>query len=597
MAIINTNISAIITQQAMAKNDRAMQTTMERLSTGKSVNSAQDDAAGIAVSSRMTSQIKGLDQAVQNAGDAISMIQTADGASIELGNMMQRMRELAVQATNGTVTTTDQGSLDLEFQQLKAEIARVAKNSQWNGDNILDGTAGTASNGTATYQIGANAQQVMDVSFGDWSLNAPTTNIAAVYSSSMTSAQAQSINGPVVLSDGINTLKIDYSSSVHASPASLTDLVSDITSHEMYAQMNVTVAVNAVGNGIDITYDTAKAQATPPTLTAVTGYTRPVQAAYTLDVDDTDADALSALSFNDAAGTTYTVLTTDTAATNTTEKILAAINGVTAMSGWTATMVANGDNIVIEKNTVGADTLTVANTGATPGFAQTRQGVTEVLGSNVAGSITVSTAGKSVTGVAAIYRTSLSDANVAAIDGNVVFSDGENKLTVDASSITTIDALASAVSSHADHADLDFTVSKTTAVAGVKAAYTFGSLDNADINTLAGAGTPISISNGTNTITISPSELGGTNTLANLVTAITNDPGYASFGYVVTDNGNNGGEFLLLTASSAGVRSSGPTITAGATHAVANTACVNGEGVLSVGKNYVSINGQGIGIR
>ena len=142
MAVINTNISAIITQNAMMKNDRDMQTTMERLSTGKSVNSAQDDAAGIAVSSRMTSQIKGLDQAVQNAGDAISMIQTADGASIELANMMQRMRELAVQATNGTVTSTDQGSLDLEFQQLKAEIGRVANNSQWNGNNILDGSAG-----------------------------------------------------------------------------------------------------------------------------------------------------------------------------------------------------------------------------------------------------------------------------------------------------------------------------------------------------------------------------------------------------------------------------------------------------------------------
>ncbi len=218
MAIINTNISAVITQNAMAKNDRAMQTAMERLSTGKSVNSAQDDAAGIAVSSRMTSQIKGLDQAVQNAGDAISMIQTADGASIELGNMMQRMRELAVQATNGTVTTTDQGSLDLEFQQLKAEIARVAKNSQWNGDNILDGTAGTASNGTATYQIGANAQQVMDVSFGDWSLNAPTTNIAAVYDSIIADGTAAGIDQMVTLSDGTTTMRIDYASAAYTIP-------------------------------------------------------------------------------------------------------------------------------------------------------------------------------------------------------------------------------------------------------------------------------------------------------------------------------------------------------------------------------------------
>ena len=206
MAVINTNISAVITQNAMMKNDRDMQTTMERLSTGKSVNSAQDDAAGIAVSSRMTSQIKGLDQAVQNAGDAISMIQTADGASIELANMMQRMRELAVQATNGTVTSTDQGSLDLEFQQLKAEISRVANNSQWNGNNILDGSAGTSSNGTATFQIGANAQQVMDVEFGNWNLNAPTSNVTAVYNAAMSSATAAGIDGAITLSDGTNTL-------------------------------------------------------------------------------------------------------------------------------------------------------------------------------------------------------------------------------------------------------------------------------------------------------------------------------------------------------------------------------------------------------
>ena len=111
-------------------------------STGKSINSAKDDAAGLAVSSRMTAQIKGVDQAVQNAGDAISMIQTADGASIEIGNMMQRMRELAVQASNGTVTSTDQSSLNLEFVQLRTEIERVANQTQWNGENVLSGTAG-----------------------------------------------------------------------------------------------------------------------------------------------------------------------------------------------------------------------------------------------------------------------------------------------------------------------------------------------------------------------------------------------------------------------------------------------------------------------
>jgi len=169
MAVINTNIAAMRTTNALMRNERAMNTTMERLSTGKQINSAKDDAAGLAVSSRMTAQIKGVLQSVNNASDAIGMVQTADGASIEIGNMMQRMRELAIQASNGTVTSTDQSSLNLEFVALRTEIERIANNTQWNGENILSGTAGTSSNGTAVFQVGANSLQTMSVGFGDWS--------------------------------------------------------------------------------------------------------------------------------------------------------------------------------------------------------------------------------------------------------------------------------------------------------------------------------------------------------------------------------------------------------------------------------------------
>ena len=103
MAVINTNIAATITANALAKNDRAMTQTMERLSTGQRINSASDDAAGLAIASKMTSQIRGLDQAVRNGNDAISMLQTADGAMVEVSNMLQRMRELSVQGGNGTL--------------------------------------------------------------------------------------------------------------------------------------------------------------------------------------------------------------------------------------------------------------------------------------------------------------------------------------------------------------------------------------------------------------------------------------------------------------------------------------------------------------
>ena len=473
MAVINTNISAILTQNAMMKNDRDMQTTMERLSTGKSVNSAKDDAAGIAVSSRMTSQIKGLDQAVQNAGDAISMIQTADGASIELGNMMQRMRELAVQATNGTVTSTDQGSLDLEFQQLKDEISRVANNSQWNGNNILDGTAGTSSNGTATFQIGANAQQVMDVEFGNWNLNAPTSNVAAVYNAGITSAAAQGIDQVLTLSDGTTNLRIDYASTIKSSPASLADLVVDIQADPVYANLKFTVAVDSAGTGVDFTYKSGETITSPPVFTASDG------------------------------------------------------------------------------------------------------------GAEVAGNVTVTTAGASVTGVAAVYQTVLSDANVAAIDGNMVLSDGEHSLTVDASGVTTLSALTSLITSHAGHADLGFTVTQTAAVTGVPAAFTISALDDTAVGNLATANSPITISDGTTTIAITTTGtdmLAGTDTLVNLVTVIQAHANYASFDFTVTANSTTG---LLLTSKTNGPATYTPSIIGNATHAVAKS--VDGVAAVAAG--------------
>ena len=170
MSVINTNTAATVTSNALAKNERAMGQTMERLSTGQRINSAADDAAGLAISSKMTSQIRGLDQAVRNANDAISMIQTADGAAIEITNMLQRMRELSVQATNGTNTTADVSSLGVEFDALLAQISSIATNTQWNGKNILDGTS-TPIN----FQVGANANQTVQVAFGNFKIDNTTT--------------------------------------------------------------------------------------------------------------------------------------------------------------------------------------------------------------------------------------------------------------------------------------------------------------------------------------------------------------------------------------------------------------------------------------
>ena len=182
MATINTNIGATRAANALSTNERDMNSAMERLSTGKRINTAQDDAAGLAIASKMTSQINSLDQAVRNAGDAISMVQSADGAMIEITNMVQRMRELAIQSISDTNTKSDRSALNLEFQALAHEVSRIGGNTQWNGGNLLDGLNGTA--GTSTFHIGANANQVITATFptigsteGDFT--AATTTAAA----------------------------------------------------------------------------------------------------------------------------------------------------------------------------------------------------------------------------------------------------------------------------------------------------------------------------------------------------------------------------------------------------------------------------------
>ena len=164
MTVINTNVSATLASNAILRNDRAMSTAMERLSTGLRINSAGDDAAGLAIASRMRSQVDGLEQAARNANDGISMIQTAEGAYIEVSNMLARMKELAVQASSGTYSSTDRAALNLEFSQLQSEMQRIAGNTQWNGFNILDGAAG-GSSATVNYQVGAGSGQTMAATF------------------------------------------------------------------------------------------------------------------------------------------------------------------------------------------------------------------------------------------------------------------------------------------------------------------------------------------------------------------------------------------------------------------------------------------------
>jgi flagellin len=142
MTVINTNVKALYTQSALKNSNRASEIAMQQLSTGKRINSSKDDAAGLAIAARMTQNIQGLNQSIRNAGDAISMIQTAEGATQEITTMLQRMSELAVQSSNSTYSADQRSYLDQEFQQLKQEIIRVSEMHEWNGFPILNGKAG-----------------------------------------------------------------------------------------------------------------------------------------------------------------------------------------------------------------------------------------------------------------------------------------------------------------------------------------------------------------------------------------------------------------------------------------------------------------------
>ena len=194
MSVINTNVTALYSQNAMKTNARSMNTVMERLSTGTRVNSAKDDAAGLAIGQNMTSQVRGLNQAVRNLNDGVNMLQTAEGAMIEQSNMLQRMRELAVQAMNGTYSNVQRGYLDKEFQALSVQIGKIANDTKWNDQTLLDASQtqdGTA--GTFKYQAGQNAGQTVVVTINAMTLTGLAINAQAAFSTPAVSAGAADV--------------------------------------------------------------------------------------------------------------------------------------------------------------------------------------------------------------------------------------------------------------------------------------------------------------------------------------------------------------------------------------------------------------------
>lgn len=189
MTVINTNKSALIATSALSANERVMQKTMQKLSTGSRINSAGDDASGLSVRENMTAQINGLNAAVRNANDAINMLQTADAALGGVSDMMQRMRELSVLAQNDTYSSAQKGAMNSEYQALLTQIGQVVSTTQWNKMAVLTGAGGEI--GTASifsFQVGANASQTITVTIGDQSTTTALQSIAGTLLATGTNA-------------------------------------------------------------------------------------------------------------------------------------------------------------------------------------------------------------------------------------------------------------------------------------------------------------------------------------------------------------------------------------------------------------------------
>ena len=334
MAItVNTNIASLNAQRNLTGSGKLLNQSLQRLSSGLRINSAKDDAAGLAISTRMSAQVRGLNQAARNANDGISLAQTAEGALGEIGNNLQRLRELSIQSANATNSDSDRASLNAEATQLISEITRVAGATQFNGLNLLDGSFASKD-----FQVGANANQTISV-----------TSIA--------DARASALGSHVLTTagNGMNEVKV----------GDIATFVSDVT-----AETDLTLTTAGGGTTSAIAY----AASTAGSLTT-TGGAREVAAAINsaasgigVTATATNSTTLSALSvagtvsFN-LNGQAISAVVTDQ---NDLSSLVSAINGVQTTSGVTASFTSSSSKASITLSTTDGRNIvldTYANTG------------------------------------------------------------------------------------------------------------------------------------------------------------------------------------------------------------------------------------------
>jgi flagellin len=275
MAVINTNVKALFSQMALKSSGLEQSKAMQQLSTGKRINSARDDAAGMSIATRMTHQIRSLNQAVRNAGDAINLIQTAEGATNEITDMMQRMRELAVQAVNDTNNNADRSYLDLEFQQLKQQIVQIADNTEWNGFPVLNGKAGEQVGEMPVYKVTSENQ------FGSVFLD-PTT-ARSMSGADAGEVQTFTLTGatPTVGTINIAGVDVEITASENTTALAAAKIETTLKNSTLFTSRSMTASTSVAGAVATVTIGFNPAEGDVPTSLVTVGSTGMAAAAVT----------------------------------------------------------------------------------------------------------------------------------------------------------------------------------------------------------------------------------------------------------------------------------------------------------------------------
>jgi len=493
-SFINTNIASLNAQRNLASSQSALQTSLQRLSSGLRINSAKDDAAGLAIANRFTTQINGLDQAQRNANDGISLAQTADGALSSISDNLQRIRELAVQAANSTNSASDRAAINEEVQQRLAEIDRTSSQTSFNGQKILDGNFGTAS-----FQVGANAGETINVdlnssmrtgAIGKIATETTTGAVGASATGGSISVTPSNLNfgtafqaaatGSITLHagtrlygsagtaqvDGTNVgaaaTVTDFSGTSGAATAgsfTTAGAISggDFTAAGSQAHFDVT---NDAGNTYTITLDGSNYAAASDVVTAVNTQLTAAGAGITASLDSAGKLVLTNDTAGAAAAPVISNAGTDAQAIGITATGGSSLAGVASGASLAATFTVDGTSVTLNTNLTDRNGVATAIQNALTGYTVTADSGTGALTITKVGS----TSAVAVAGLDSLEAQSLGLANTAGTAGTAAVAKTNASFTIDGKSVTLnqdyadFNAVASAIDTQMNSTPGTYTV-------------------------------------------------------------------------------------------------------------------------------------------